>query len=227
MDLNKMVNDSLSKIETEGYVETVIEEKVKGTIQKIVSDLFSPYGDFGKNLKEEIQAKLHINLKKLDLCSYNVMLINAVNEHFRRTISEQGIEKLKEQMNRLLCDAKSEYKLSELVQEMKECAMDNSNNYWGQEISFYHSSMHDVLIFIRFDPEEYVEEYRCKYKLTVNRDGTVNSIGIGGHEFNNGLIMGGLYGLDETLFKIYASGAKVIVDVENVSLQYDEREEGI
>lgn len=48
MDLNKMINDSLAKIEAEDYVESVIDKRVKEMIDSVVSDLFSSYGDFAK-----------------------------------------------------------------------------------------------------------------------------------------------------------------------------------
>lgn len=161
-----------------------------------------------------------MNLKELDICSYNVMVINAINEHFQRELSEQGIERLKEQMNNLLCNAKAEYKLSELIQQMKDEATEYDDSYWGKEISYYCSNPDDPLIFIRFDPEAEVGEYRCEYQLCVNREGVVASIKIKDCKFNNHMIMGGLHGLRETLFKIYASGAKVIIDDHNVVLEY-------
>lgn len=222
MDLNKMINDSLAKIEAEGYVESVTEKRVKETINSIVSDLFSSYGDFGKNLKNEIKAQLDINLKELDIYSYNVMVINAINEHFRQELSERGIEKLKDQMNNLICNVKAEYKLSELIQQMKDEATEYDDDFWGGEISYHCSNSNDILIFIYFDPREQVERYHCKYKLSVDKEGTVASVKIDNCEFNNHMIMGGLHGLEETLFKIYASGAKVIVDDHNVVLEYND-----
>ncbi|MCC5465564.1 hypothetical protein [Pelosinus baikalensis] len=219
MDLNKLVNESLAKIQQDGFVQKVVEKQLKSTIESIVDDLFRSYSDFGKNLKKEIESQLKINLNELNLAGYNVMVLNAVKEKLDEAVTIQGVEKIQQALDAMLGDVKKEYKLSELIKKMKE----ESNEYGdhnGEEISFHIDSDRRILTFISFDEEDGQSEYECKYRLSVSKDGKVTSVKIGNKELKNSVIMGGLYGLDETLFKIYASGAKLIIDEDDVNLEY-------
>ena len=67
IDLNKLVNQSLANIEESGFVQETIQNRIKKTIESIVDDLFKSYGTFGKSLQAEIESKLQINFKELDI----------------------------------------------------------------------------------------------------------------------------------------------------------------
>ncbi|ENL2461271.1 hypothetical protein AB4W33_003121, partial [Listeria monocytogenes] len=51
MDFNKMVNDSLAKMEKSGEVQKLIDKHVASTVDSVVKDLFGSWSDFSKNLK--------------------------------------------------------------------------------------------------------------------------------------------------------------------------------
>jgi hypothetical protein len=224
MDLNKMVNDSLVKIEAEGYVEKAVEKRLKETITSIVDDLFRSYSDFGKNLEKEVKATLNINLKKLDLTGYNVMVLNAVQEELDKVVHMQGVEKIKESLAKLLSETQKEYKLSELINEFKEDVLSDDSDYGGREISF-HVDRRYSSIYIAFDKDDDKSEYSCQYRICADSEGSVSSVNIDGKKFDNKVIMGGLYGFDKTLFKIYAAGAKIIIDDGDVDIEYGSSEE--
>jgi hypothetical protein len=67
-------------------------------------------------------------------------------------------------------------------------------------------------IYVSLDPEDNVHEYSCKYRFTLDEDGTVRSAQIGDKSFDNKVIMGGLYGLEATIFKMWTRKAKLIID---------------
>ena len=219
MDLNKLVNESLAKIEQEGFVQETVEKQLKKTIESIVNDLFRSYSDFGKNLEKEVASQLNVNLKELNLAGYNVMVLNTVKEKLDEAITIQGIEKIKESLNEMLVGVEKEYKLSDLVEKMKESANEYGDHN-GEEISFHIDSDRKVLTFISFDEKEGKSEYECKYRLSVDKDGKVTSVKIADKQFKNNVIMGGLYGLEEVLFKLYASGAKLLVDDDDIEIEY-------
>lgn len=220
MDLNVMVNEGLAKIQSEGFVEKVIKEKLEKTIKEIMDDCLREYSDFGKTLKTQVQEQLKINLSQLDIQSYNHMILNVVKEKLDETLHVQGIEKIKESLDGILSPTKLEYKLSELIKELKDDATSYSSEDWGgKEISFHDDGDSRTLRFIYFDEEEDVRNYDCKYRIAVRPDGTVTSVTIGGKEFNNKVIMGGLHGLEETMFKLYTSGAKLIID--DIDVEYE------
>ncbi|QYY44737.1 hypothetical protein ACKE5C_19360 (plasmid) [Aneurinibacillus thermoaerophilus] len=221
MDLNKLVNDSLGKIQAEGFVEQVVEEQLKKTIKSIVHDVLREYSDFGKNLKKQVESQLNINLDKLNIASYNLMVLNAVKEKLDEAMYLQGIEKIKADMDEILGTSKNEYKLSELIEKLKNDALEYEDDLRGEEMSF-HIEPGSSLTFISFDKEPDKHRYECKYRISVDKEGKLISVKIGGMEFKNNVIMGGLYGIEATLFKMYTQGSKLIIDEDEVDTYYPE-----
>lgn len=219
MDLNKLVNENLAKLEANGAVENIITDRLKKTIESIVDDLFSSYSDFGKNLKIEVQSALNVNLKELKLAGYNVMVLNAVKEKLDEVLHIQGVEKIKDSLEQMLSDIKEEYQLSELINEMKEKA-NEYGDYDEREISFHIDPDRNILTFIYFDEEADKEKYECKYRIWVDKSGTVCGVEIKEQKFDNRLIMGGLHGFEQTLFKVYSMHPKLIIDEEHVNIEY-------
>lgn len=221
MDLNKLVNDGLAKIQAEGFVKQVVEEQLKETIKNIVHDVLREYSDFGKNLKEQIESQLNINLDELNIASYNLMVLNAVKEKLDEAMHLQGVEKIKADMDEMLGTAKTEYKLSELIEELKNDALEDDDDLRGKEMSF-HIDSRSYLTFIFFDEDHDKDKYDCKYRITMDKEGYLTSVKIGSREFKNSVIMGGLYGIEATLFKMYTQGSKLIIDEDEVDTYYPE-----
>lgn len=220
IDLNKMVNESLKKIEEEGYVQEVIDNTIKKTIESVIDDLLRSWSPFGKNLKEEIENKLNIDLKNLDIASYNQLILNAVKEKLDVVIHQQGIEQIKADMDELLANKKSEYRLSEIIKKLKkDNAEDAIDDDW-YEISL-HIEKGSVLNFIYFDGEPEKRKHECKYKIITHpEDERIHSIEINDRQFDNKLIMGGLRGIEKELFIMYTHKAKLIIDDENIDTEY-------
>jgi hypothetical protein len=220
MDLNQMINDSLIQIKASGKVEQIIRQRVEKTIESIINDLLDGWSEFGKELKNQIKEHLHINLQSLDIPAYNQLVANVVKEELDKALHIQGVQKMKEIIDNILGTAKREYKLSEIIKEMMEQAnFDGDHNGSNATLHIERSS---VLTFIYFDENEDVRKYDCKYRIFVDKDGSVKSVRIGNKEFQNDIIMGGLYGVEETLFKLYAQSSKLIIDEENIDLYYNE-----
>ncbi|EHG9438793.1 hypothetical protein L7F34_003016, partial [Listeria monocytogenes] len=114
MDFNKMVNDSLAKMEKSGEVQKLIDKHVASTVDSVVKDLFGSWSDFSKNLKNTAKEALQINFKDLDLESYNHMILQAIKGKLDDEIKSKGVTQIKGQIETLLTNPKREYKLSEL-----------------------------------------------------------------------------------------------------------------
>lgn len=225
MDLNKLVNQGLADIETEGFVKQAVNKHLKKTIESIIGDMFCSYSTFGKKLKAEITSQLNVNLEELKLAGYNTMLLNTVKEKLDEAIHIQGTEKIKELLDELLNDVKPEYRLSELIEEMKGKA-NEYGDYNDREISFHINPDRNILTFIYFDEEPDKEKHQCKYHIWVNSDtGVIAGVEIRDRKFDNRVIMGGLRGFEETLFKLYAASPKLIIDESNVVVEYRSEED--
>lgn len=226
MNLNEMVMNSLGKMSESGKVQEIIDKKVESTIASVVDDLFGSWSDFSKDLKSQVKESLNINFDKLDLATYNHMLLQVIKDKLDDEIATQGINKIKGQVEGLLSDSKKEYKLSELIKELAE-EVENLDELGYEE--YHEMSLHVKNPYgswwISFDSRTDIEEYNCKYRLHVDEKGKVYSITINDgnktrsiDEFDAKVIMSGLYNLDETLFKLYVNGAKLIIDENDCEL---------
>lgn len=221
LDLNILVNDSLKKIEKEGFVQEVVDKTLKKTIESVIDDLLRAWSPFGKNLKEEIESKLNINLKNLDIASYNQIVLNAVKERLDQAIYQQGIEQIKADMDEMLANEKSEYKLSEIIEKLKRDNDEDAREEGWDEISLY-VEKDRTLNFIYFDAEPEKEKYQCRYEIVTHpEDDRIHSIEINDRKLDNKLIMGGLRGLEKVLFLMFAHKSKLILDDEDIDFEYD------
>lgn len=225
MDLNKMVMESLAKMESEGKVQEIVEKHVESTVNDVVKDLFGNWSDFSKGLKETAKEALQINFKDLNLSSYNHLILQSIKDKLDDEVTNQGVARIKDQIEGLLSDTKREYKLSELVKELIEEIEDlDELGYEEYHEMTLHVDDSYGSQWIGLDPREDISEYNCKYRFLVNSEGRVCTVTIQEDDyrgkrtitdFDVKAITKGLSGIGETLFKIYTSGAKLIVDEEH------------
>lgn len=213
MDMNAIINDKLTELNAEGYLEKIIKKQLEDTIKEIVEDSLRSWSDFGKGLKEAVNSQLQINLEKLDIPSYNQVILNVIKGELERSIHEEGAARMQEQLQELLGTGKNEYKLSELVKEMVE------DELKLEELSFEEIEQITVIVeekygtkYVYMDPKEDTEWYQCKYMISLDKDMTVSRAEVSDKKFDNRVIMGGMYGLDATLFKMWSQKAKLIID---------------
>ncbi len=209
IDLNKIVNETLVNLEEEKFVEKVVKARLEKTITGIVDDVFREYGDFGKSLKAHIENNLNVNLDRLGIEGYNTLALAAIKEQLDKTITVQGIERLKKSTEEMLSDVKKSYNLSELIETLKNKSTIEEREYDDKITLFIEKD--GSFIYIYMDDEEKDRKYDCDYQINISEDKPY-SIKLKGDEINTKKILGGLYGLDRLLFKIYSTGAKIELD---------------
>ncbi|MGO4890315.1 hypothetical protein ACJ2A9_21415 [Anaerobacillus sp. MEB173] len=229
MDLNKMVMESLAKMEAEGKVQEIVEKHVSSTVNDVVKDLFGSWSDFSKELKNEVKEALQINFKELNLKTYNHLILQAIKDKLDDEITNQGVAQIKNQIEGLLSDAKRKYKLSELVKELVQEVEDlDELGYEEYHEMTLHVDDSYGSYWIGLDSRNDISEYSCKYRLHVSKEGLLYSVKINEKEYSRNrssedfdlkTVMKGLHGLEETLFKIYASGAKLVIDEDKCELE--------
>lgn len=229
MDLNKMVVESLAKLESEGKVQAIVEKHVESTVEDVVKDLFGNWSDFSKSLKETAKEALQINFNDLNLSSYNHLILQSIKDKLDDEVTNQGVAKIKDQIEGLLSDTKREYKLSELVKELTEEIEDlDKLGYEDYHEMTLHVDDSYGSHWIGLDSKSDVSEYSCKYRFLVNSAGRICTVTIQEDDFRGKrsitdfdvkAVTKGLGGLGETLFKIYTSGALVIIDEGNCEIE--------
>ncbi|HEK4636750.1 TPA: hypothetical protein SOK69_003967, partial [Clostridioides difficile] len=86
MDLNKIMNDALVELEENGFVEEVVKKQLAETIKRVVNEVFGNWGDFSKKIEKHLSENININLDKLDIQKYNVLVATTVKEKIDMTM---------------------------------------------------------------------------------------------------------------------------------------------
>lgn len=221
MDLNKMANAALEQLHSDGTFAQIVRKHVEKTVESTVSDALGSYSDFAKHLKIQLKALVAVNLDKLDIPSYNTLVLQAVKEKLDQATHIKGTELIKKEMDRILADVKPEYKLSELINEWKKDANED-REHDGERFSYYKDEKYSSLIWLYFDPEPGTKQQDCEYKVLVDEHGKLRALKIGDEDIKTKTIMWGLHGIGNDLFKIYAHGSRLVIDDNRIDTYYDD-----
>lgn len=129
LNLNKIINEALEKIEEEGLTQQQIQQELERTITEVISDILYPDSPFGVAIKQAIKSKLKINLDELNLDSANTTINSEIEAIINDKLNNGGLTKLKEQIDELLeleDEAEERYTLTEVMQQFKQYIDDNN-----------------------------------------------------------------------------------------------------
>ncbi|EIS9525227.1 TPA: hypothetical protein ACMWN4_002175 [Clostridioides difficile] len=224
MNLNKIMNDALMELEESGFVEETVKNQLEETIKRVVNEIFGSYSKFRKNIEQHLGENINVNLAELDIQKYNLLVANVVKEKVDTTMKGQGIEHLKRNLDNMLVGLEKEYKMSELLEELKEDKY-NLDEYSGDEdcITFILESSFNPkwARWIEFDEYPNKSRYNCEYSILLRNDGTIASFRYQNREISSKDIMNGFGNFGDLLFKIYAHNSKIILDCGNDADDYD------
>lgn len=216
IDIAGIVNDKLKAMQENGKIAELVDKHVTAMMEGIVRGLFESYSEPRKELEKSIKDALKIDLQKIGLPEYNKSMVTIMQRILEKQITNKGLEKFEADVRAMLTDEVPErMKLSELMEKLIEHVKDDDGEEYG-EISFHYEESRYSSRWIHFDDKPYKEKHCCNYKILINDNGDVPLIEIGGKRFDKTLIMGGLYGFDALLFKIYSAGTLIECDPDNV-----------
>lgn len=232
MDLNQMVMNSMTKMEEEGKIQAIIDTKLEKTVTSIVDDMFGQWSDFSKELKANISEKLAVDFDTLDLSSYNTLIAARIKEVTDREIEQQGLAKMDVHIERVIGVSKKEWKLSELVAELKSEVegLDELGYEDTHEMTMIIDDSFSLWTSICLDAGSDISQYDCRYRFNVDtktktlknvevKDGKYSSRERGEKVITSRSIMRGFYGLEEILFKMYTQGSTLIIDEDDCELE--------
>jgi len=87
MDIQKQIQDSVNNVLAE-KVPAMIDKAVESIVDKVISDIFSNWGDMSKSVKEKIESKLDVSLDKYDMTDYNGFVSMAIKKAISNQMEE-------------------------------------------------------------------------------------------------------------------------------------------
>jgi hypothetical protein len=215
MELEKVVQSELDTIVSEGVVQKIIRKQLESTITSVISDSLREYSDFGKELKDAVKNAMKIDFKELSMVEYNHIVLGVIKEQLDKTLYENAVTPIRTAITQYIGVLdKEEWKLSEIISEFTTKGLDESDEGFNITLIVEESSHGYVHVF--FDEKGDKRKYDCEYQLDITKEGRVYSFKAG--KYNPltekvDLTKRPIHGsFDTFMFKLYASGIKVIVD---------------
>lgn len=216
-DLKSAVSTAFANVVASGAIEQAIEKQLADTIGSLIKRELREYGDFGKAIKERVQQAVGVNLERMDLPSYNDLILQIIRRQVDGIMQSEAAQQLEANMAKLLEQAPAEITLKKLIEEFIEA---NKEDKEGQDFTLLIDREHGML-YVCLDEEDGKTKYNCDYRLGIDREGKVYHFALGGKDVQKSLFMGPFYGFERTLFQLYAAKSKVIVPADAEAHDYE------
>lgn len=221
MDLQKVINEQFQELESSGKIKEVFNTHLLDAIDASVRKAFCYGSDFRKSIEQAVKDSIRIDLSQLNITEYNHCVLQFVREALEANLTTNGFEKMKAAMEELLTVSVPEkMKLSELIEDavslLDEPPGEISFHCVDSEYSFLDS------YWVYFDDRGGIDRYSCHYRLLIGSNGKIAAVHADGLELHEHKPMGGLYGIERLLFRLYAAGTIIEKDPESVQTEWYE-----
>ena len=217
-DLKTGVEQAFMTMLESGKIQEIVEKQLDSTVASMIKDILSPYGPFGKGLKEYVESSLQVDFRQLNLAGYNETVLKIIKTKMDAAIRTAGMERIEKEMTSLLAAPPKEMKLSELVEQYKRRVRDRDGNSRITCIVDLkdNTGLCPGYAHIYLDKEKNKSRYSCEIQLDVTPQGEVFGLKLSGTDIKNTLFVGPLWDFERSLFQMYASGTKIIIDADDV-----------
>lgn len=228
IDISKIVEDTMSKMQTNNVVETLIAENFQNSVEKAVTEALSSY-KLRNTLEEKLSNEISKVLSTLDFQSYNAFMVEKLSQILNQTCREDLCAKAEQKFKDLfLCQTK-EIKLSSVFEKFREIAceaVDEQEKYnrcdTGWHCKCEVDPIHDW-INCELDYEDRDHRYTrdCQLAFTVHRDlhdnskGRIYNLYLDGERLGDKYRFGHLNDVELMLVQAVLNEIPIIIDVDD------------
>jgi hypothetical protein len=218
-ELSDAILTSLNKKLNDGEMEKLVDAHVTKFLKSCVEDSLSNWGDVHKALKEKISKDTLQCLDRFDLVQYNSIVAKLMQDRIGAIYVADAEKHLKKILDSVFKRPKDKYKLSELVEEIKD---DEAHE---EEMSF-HCDGHSKLVFLYMDSEPNKKDYECEYRIVYDKElGTIISATckdyIKGRRVIGPKPVDNMHGFELLMFQIISYQIPVEWDEDRCDLSYE------
>ena len=220
-ELSDAILTSLNKKLADGEMEKLVDAHVTKFLKSTVEDSLSGWGEVGKALKEKISKETISCLGRFDLVQYNAIIAKLIKDRIGTIYVADAEKHMNTLLDEMFKKPKDKYKLSELVEMMKD------DDTYEDEMS-NHFEGGRSLVFAYLDAEPGKKDYECEYRLVYDKEmkqiisatkkdwrSERGRKKIGPKPTDN------LSGIELTFFQIISYGIEVEWDEDNCSFSYE------
>ncbi len=210
-ELHEVVNSHITSMIENGALNDIIAERLNQAIKESVDDSMRSYGNFGKALKEKMNASLNHALKNVTFPEYNKFVSDVAIQAYSDVLNEQTKPQVTETIKNYLEPVPKEITAQNLLDKVAEYWRQTCNEEGHEEIEIEWSDSHGMHLKIKHP--EYDWE-TIKISCYDHRDAGIFSIGYLSEE-RSGCLSGTLNGATHNnglrgyLYKLYCAGTTI------------------
>jgi len=230
-EMEKAVLEAFKGMAETGKINEFIESAVQETVGDIVNGLFRRYSDFGKALREYLEESLNVDFSGLGLEGYNDFILKIIKARLDADIYGGAQQQIGEALNEILKVPPKEIKLSELVKEFKEHVVSRNRNETPSgycDVRYEKDNVPAGWGRLYLYDQRGKDKYSYKVELAHDGDGRIYVIRFGGAHraldsydvLDKEMFSGPHYGFERLLFQLYATRARLVIDMKDVDMEY-------
>lgn len=218
----RMIREYLATPDAEAFMRSKVQDSVKRHIESALAS----YSKLGKQIEEAVEKALRID-GKLDLPSYNQMIVRFIELQVQ-DLAEQAIQKTAaERLKELLTPAPEKIKLSELLEQYRKELADEQDDgcvCYGEDDDLNISCRvtdREHGGFRGIELREKASERTESIYIGITKEGKVYHIRFRDQTIENRMFVGPVYGFERMIYQMKAAGTIIEVDdYENVDTYY-------
>jgi hypothetical protein len=216
-DMEQAVATAFANVVASGAIEQAIEKQIGETINSAIKDHLRSYSDFGKAISEQVQQAIGVRLERLDLPSYNDLILKIVRAQIEGAMHGETAKQIEANLAELLKQAPAEITIDQLIEQFIEAHKEDRE---GQGFTLRIEREYGSTT-IYLDKEERTPKYDCDFRISVDKEGEVYHLAFGRHDVDKKLFVGRLYGFERTIFQLYAAKSKLVIPADTDAHDYD------
>jgi hypothetical protein len=221
--MEKLINAKIKELTENGKLDEIVTKQATDFITAIMRDSLREYSDVGKAFKAKLESQLLDGFNKFDFIQYSKTITDLVESELNKSVLSMAIEPVKDMIKNFTGELeKKNWKLSEIIEKFKELEITDYKDDDSGEISFIHELSDYGTNYIAFDEHPNINhKFQCKYRLMVDqKTKQLYSPSVDGIPTHPVSEIGGLFGFNLFLFKLYAMKCEIECDYNDVEVEW-------
>ena len=206
MDLKKILDEKVAQMVDDGTIADAASKALENAVIKAITDEFTSYNGFRKQIEEVVKAGLKIDLSAISFATYNEQMLVAVNQRLANGFHAQALERFYSEIDALLKPAPSEITFKGFIKALVNLRLARSGEDFDEEgrvvVKVQSSWKESSRVTVSFpDKSDAIEFYFIGEKLRIRH----------GYYYNP-------YVFDPVevyIFKLYAAGTRITGERES------------
>ena len=210
-ELHEVVNSHITSMIENGALNDIITERLNQAIKESVNDAMRSYGDFGKALKEKMNASLNHAIENVTFPEYNKFVSEVAIEAYNDVLNEQTKPQITEAIQQFLVPIPKDITAQDLLDKIAEYWREPCNEEGHEYIEIEWSDSHGMHLKIKHPEYDWKT---IKISCYDHRTPGVFTIGYL-FEDKSGCLSGTLNGATHSdglrgyLYKLYCTGTTI------------------